>query len=39
MKKGDLLGARTDYNIDQQQQVTTRSVTFTADFVNYYFGK
>jgi hypothetical protein len=34
--KAELLGARTDYRIDQQQR--TGSVSFTIDFVNYYFG-
>jgi hypothetical protein len=37
IRKGELLGEHTDHNIDQQQR-THSSVTFSVDFVNYYFG-
>ena len=37
LNKADLLGARTDYRIDQQQ-LRNGTITFSIDFINYYFG-
>ncbi len=37
ISKAELLGARTDYRIDQQQS-RNGTISFSVDFVNYYFG-
>jgi len=37
INKAELLGARTDYRIDQQQS-RNGTISFSVDFVNYYFG-
>ena len=36
VRKAKLSGAHVDYRIDQQQR--NSSITFSVDFVNYYFG-
>ena len=37
INKAELLGARTDYRIDQQQS-RNGTISFSVDFVNFYFG-